>query len=155
MSTLTEVKNELTKRLEHTSVPKPVYAVAGAGELAYEKLRDVEKRVRELHLERRVNVRGLPASVVDAAIGASGRAGEVYEELSTRGKKLVDGFGSQRAVSITDAAPAKSESQQNGTKATTATAGTTKSSSTKTGSTKAKSGAAKKTAAKKSAAKKS
>lgn len=165
MSPLTDVRSEITKAFESGDVPKPLYAVAGVGGLAVEKLRDAEQRVRALQIEQRIaglgdgaralpgrvqtvpdRVRELPATVVNAALSAGDRAGSVYDDLSERGKKLVDGW---TAVTITDA-PAKKAEQSDGTATKTAakkTAAKTGTAKTGTKSTAAKSTGSKSTKA--------
>lgn len=114
MPTLTEVRNEIGRALESAQVPKPLYAVAGVGDLAIEKLRalrleqrivgltdearSLPGRVVELRGGVRGRVRALPTDVVDAAVTAGDRAGELYDGLTVRGRKLVDRIGSQQAT---------------------------------------------------------
>lgn len=178
MPTLTDVRNEITRALESAQVPKPLYAVAGVGGLAVEKVRDLHLdqriaglgdearalpgKVQHVQADVQVKVRELPTTVVDAALAASGRATGFYDDLSDRGKKLVDGFGSQRAMTVTDA-PANGEVVEataepvTGPAATTWTAATSASAkltSTKpTTSASAKSASAKSTAATSASAK--
>lgn len=114
MPTLTEVRNEIGRALESAQVPKSLYAVAGVGDLAVEKLRalQLERRIAGLtdearHLPERVvdlrgdvqgRVRALPADVIDAAVTAGDRAGELYDGLTVRGRKLIGRIGSQQAT---------------------------------------------------------
>lgn len=114
MPTLTEVRNEIGRALESAQVPKPLYAVAGVGDLAIEKLRALQLerriagltgearslpgRVGELRSDVRGRVRALPTDMVDAAVSAGDRAGEVYDGLTVRGRGLVDRIGSQQAT---------------------------------------------------------
>lgn len=114
MPTITEVRNEIGRALESAEVPKPLYAVAGVGDLAIEKLRalQLERRIAGLTDEARTlpgrvgdlrgdvqgRVRALPTDVVDAAVTAGDRAGELYDGLTVRGRKLVDRIGSQQAT---------------------------------------------------------
>lgn len=162
MPTITDVRHEITKALDNAPVAKPLYAVAGVGDLAVEKLRDVEQRVRALRLERRLaefgdeartlptraqhvrtdvqtRVRELPTTVVDAAITASDRAAEVYDGLSVRGKKIVDAFGGQAAATVTEVKSAATQTAK-------ATGGTD------ADKAKARESGARKTAARKAAA---
>lgn len=143
MSPLTDVRNEITKAIETTEMPKPLYVVAGVGGLAVEKLRDAEKRVRALQIEQRIaglgdgaralpgkvqtvqadvqgRVRELPATVVNAAMSAGDRATTVYDDLSERGKKLVGELTADRAVTITDAPVQKADTAGKGTAKKTA-----------------------------------
>lgn len=175
MPTLTNVRHEINRAVESAQVPKPLYAVAGVGDLAIEKLRSAERRVRELHLEQRIagigdearalpsrvqhvqagvqgRVRELPGSVVDAAITASDRAAEVYDGLSTRGKKLVAGLAAQRAVTVTDAAPANTTSEAD--EAAQPAAGTSEASASKPSGSKAGAKSSAKTSTAKKATKK-
>ncbi|MQA77820.1 MAG: hypothetical protein GEV10_04960 [Streptosporangiales bacterium] len=167
MPTITDVRHEITKALDNAPVSKPLYAVAGVGDLAVEKLRHVEQRFRALGLERRfaefgdearalptkaqhvrtdvqTRVRDLPTTVVDAAITASDRAAEVYDGLSVRGKKLVDAFGGQAAATVTES----------GARKTTAPKAAASRTGTKTSSA-AKNGKATKSTTKKASPKKS
>lgn len=114
MPTLTEVRNEIGRALESAQVPKPLYAVAGVGDLAIEKLRalrleqrivglsdearSLPGRVVELRGDVRGRVRALPTDMVGAAVTAGDRAGEMYDGLTVRGRKLVDRIGSQQAT---------------------------------------------------------
>lgn len=114
MSTLTDVRNEIGRALESAQVPKPFYAVAGVGDLAIEKLRALQLeqritgltdearklpgRVVELRGDVQGRVRALPTDVFGAAVTAGDRAGELYDGLTVRGRKLVDRIGSQQAT---------------------------------------------------------
>lgn len=105
---------ELRKALSDRT---PLYAVAGAGDLAFEKLRTVPDRVAELRarveprtvtddVQARVTAlqreaRDLPARATSAAIDLTARANDAYEDLAERGKRLVDRIGRQRAASET------------------------------------------------------
>lgn len=162
MPTITDVRQEISKALDNAPVAKPLYAVAGVGDLAVEKLRGVEQRVRALRLDRRfaefgdearalpakaqhvrtdvqTRVRDLPTTVVDAAITASDRATEVYDGLSVRGRKLVDAFGGQATATVTEVKSAATQTVQ-------ATGGTD------AAKAKARESGARKTAARKAAA---
>ncbi len=67
MATTADIRKTLTD-------PKPLYAVAGAGDLAVEKLREVPGRVAKLR-------------------------GEVsYEDLATRGKAILERIRTQKAT---------------------------------------------------------
>lgn len=109
---------ELRKALADAT---PLYAVAGAGDLAVEKLRAVPARVVELRerMEARVvadevqgrvqarvaalqqEARDLPARATVAAVDLTARANDAYGELAARGKKLVARIGRQRATQET------------------------------------------------------
>lgn len=109
---------ELRKALADAT---PLYAVAGVGDLAVEKLRAVPARVVELRervearavaddVQARVQARvtalqnearELPARATVAAGDLTARANDAYEELAARGKKLIARIGRQRATEET------------------------------------------------------
>jgi hypothetical protein len=74
---------------------KPLYAAAGAGDLAVARLRHVPARLRdELHPKivqvrvraRRGDVRALPGNTRDLVRGRIDRAAGVYDDLAARGR---------------------------------------------------------------------
>lgn len=106
-----------------TRLPKPLYAVAGAGELAYRRLRTLPERVEALREQLTPRVRTLraqlpsrvealrtevPARVTTLVAGAR----EVYGDLVAHGEKVVDAARTRRADGAAEsaaiaAAPAK------------------------------------------------
>lgn len=102
---------ELRKALADST---PLYAVAGVGDLAAEKLRTVPARVLELRerIEPRAVVDDVQARVVAlrqelpgrasaAATDLTVRANDAYERLAVRGRVLVGRIGRQRATGKT------------------------------------------------------
>jgi hypothetical protein len=105
-----------------TRLPKPLYAVAGAGELAYRRLRTLPERVEALREQVTPRMRTLraelpgrvealrsevPARVTTIVAGAR----EVYGGLVARGEKVVGAARTRRPAASTNgaaiAAPAK------------------------------------------------
>jgi heparin binding hemagglutinin HbhA len=96
-----DIRKTLTDR-------KPLYPVAGAGEFAVEKLREVPARLAALRGELKVGpqavrgrvterighlpgeVRALPGKAQELARGGLGKADEAYDDLADRGKTVVD-----------------------------------------------------------------
>jgi len=82
-------------------IPTPLYAAAGAADLAYQKLRDLQAKVteqgirpagRELDVERLRSVaRRNAAAVVAGAQAAQEKAVALYTDLVARGEKVVKG----------------------------------------------------------------
>jgi len=101
-----------------TKLPAPLYAAAGAGDLAYEQLRKLPGKVAELR-DRAVELRPV---VTDASLRADlaklrkvarrnanalvTGAASVYDDLVARGEKIVRGNlrGTKARVEITPAA---------------------------------------------------
>ena len=130
-----------------TRIPNPIYAAAGAADLAYQKLRDLQAKVaeqrtvsRELDMDRLRGVARRNASVVIStaqqaqervlagAQVAQERAAAIYTDLVARGEKVVRSrarTAQGTAGEIADTAAADSKR----TKRATATAGTSDSAS--------------------------
>jgi hypothetical protein len=113
------IPEELRKALSDGT---PLYAVAGVGDFAVEKLRTVpglvlELRARVPELRARVpeprvvaedvqarvvalqsEARELPARATTVAIDLTAKAGDLYEGFAVRGKQLVDRISRQRAT---------------------------------------------------------
>jgi hypothetical protein len=90
-----------TNQTTRTRIPTPLYAAAGAADLAYRKLRDLQAKVaeqrpltggRELDVERLRGVakRNVKAFVAGAQV-AQEKAAEIYTDLVARGEKVVRG----------------------------------------------------------------
>jgi heparin binding hemagglutinin HbhA len=91
---------------------KPFYAVAGAGDLAVKKLRQVPERISTLKVDRKdienavttiqVETKALPGKAQGAAIvvigEAAGRADAVYGDLVGRGRRLVTRIRRQQST---------------------------------------------------------
>ena len=106
-------------------IPTPLYAAAGAADLAYQKLRDLQAKVteqgirpagRELDVERLRSVaRRNAAAVVAGAQAAQEKAVALYTDLVARGEKVVKGgartaesaAGEIAATAEADAKPVK------------------------------------------------
>jgi hypothetical protein len=88
-----------------TRIPAPLYAAAGAGELAYRQLRRLPARVTELRgrvdtteldVDRlrqvaRRNAEAFVSGAVSGAQAAQERAAAIYTDLVTRGEQVVRG----------------------------------------------------------------
>jgi hypothetical protein len=149
-----------------TRLPKPLYAVAGAGEIAYRRLRTLPERVEALREQLTPRVRTLreqlpgrvealraevPAKVTTLGAGAR----EVYGDLVARGEKVVDAARARRTDGPAGTLAAADEATATDTVATTdatlttdATATTDTAAATKAVATKAVRKAVKKTAPK-------
>jgi hypothetical protein len=110
-------------KTEPRKIPNPLYAAAGAGELAYEQLRRLPERVAELRgrvaelrpvaeaVTERVSERNLRADIdklrdsarrnaqvfVSSAQVAQKQASAVYDELVARGERIVAGARTEQA----------------------------------------------------------
>ncbi|MEU7003520.1 hypothetical protein [Nonomuraea sp. NPDC046570] len=106
MTLATEVK-KLTES-------KPFYAVAGAGDYAVEKLRELPEQLQKLQ-SRRTEIAQDARSYADKAEGIarvfpekareyagqlSHRATEVYEEFASRGRKVVSKVSGEAALEL-------------------------------------------------------
>ncbi|KAB8188764.1 hypothetical protein FH608_042540 [Nonomuraea phyllanthi] len=112
MTLATEVK-KLTES-------KPFYAVAGAGDFAVEKLRELPEQLQRLQSRRTELTKDLPErarAYADRAEGfarefpdkareyagqLSNRATEVYEDFATRGRKIVSRASGNAALELED-----------------------------------------------------
>ncbi|MFA1537667.1 hypothetical protein [Actinomadura monticuli] len=112
---------------------KAVYAVAGAGDFAVEKLREVPGQVDRYReqvrgtvdryrgevsrYQRRVDAKDLPGAAVAYATHFGTRAVELIDELAERGKKVVNREAVQVAeITEADAKPAtRTRTAQRGT----------------------------------------
>ena len=115
----------MTTQTRNRTIPAPFYAAAGAADLAYQKLRDLQAKVadqrginvgRELDIERLRNVaRRNAAAFVAGAQAAQDKAVALYTDLVARGEKVVKGgaratesaAGEIAATAEADAKPAK------------------------------------------------
>jgi heparin binding hemagglutinin HbhA len=115
----------VTTNQTKTRIPAPLYAAAGAADLAYRKLRDLQARVaeqrsfptaRELDVEklRGVAKRNVKAFVVSAQAAqekviagaqvAQEKAVEIYTDLVARGEKVVRGNARETAATVSEIA---------------------------------------------------
>ena len=110
MTLATEVK-KLTES-------KPFYAVAGAGDYAVEKLRELPEQLLKLQSRRTELAKDLPAKAREYADKAEGiarefpekareyadqlshKATEVYEDFATRGRKVVSKTTGEAALEL-------------------------------------------------------
>ncbi|GAA0947406.1 hypothetical protein [Nonomuraea longicatena] len=117
MTLATEVK-KLTES-------KPFYAVAGAGDYAVEKLRELPEQLHKLQARRQELTKDLPEKARTLTGKAEGfakdfpgkarayadeighKATEVYEEFASRGRKVVTKGDHQAAPELEESAPAK------------------------------------------------
>ena len=111
----------MTTNQTKTRIPAPLYAAAGAADLAYRKLRDLQARVaeqrsfptaRELDVDklRGVAKRNVKAFVVSAQAAqekviagaqvAQDKAVEIYTDLVARGEKVVRGNARETAATV-------------------------------------------------------
>jgi hypothetical protein len=94
--------------------PAPIYAAAGAGDLAYQALRTIPARVAELRgktavpeidVERlRVVARRNAAAFRAGAQAAQEKAVEIYTDLVARGEQVVSGGAKTAQTAITEVA---------------------------------------------------
>jgi hypothetical protein len=91
---------------------KPLYALAGAGDLVVERLRALPTRVATLRSEVMIDrqelqakVTQVPARVVELPVAAQSKAvelgaaaGEAYDQLVVRGRKVVRAVSRQKAT---------------------------------------------------------
>jgi heparin binding hemagglutinin HbhA len=115
----------VTTNQTKTRIPAPLYAAAGAADLAYRKLRDLQARVaeqrnfptaRELDVDklRGVAKRNVKAFVVSAQAAqekviagaqvAQEKAVEIYTDLVARGEKVVRGNARDTAATVSEIA---------------------------------------------------
>jgi heparin binding hemagglutinin HbhA len=90
-----------TTQTKTRTIPAPFYAAAGAADLAYQKLRDLQAKVneqrvgtsaRELDIEKlREMARRNAAAFVAGAQAVQEKAVALYTDLVTRGEKVVKG----------------------------------------------------------------
>ncbi|MET9341549.1 MULTISPECIES: hypothetical protein [unclassified Nonomuraea] len=103
---------------------KPFYAVAGAGDYAVEKLRELPERLQKLESRRSDFTKDLPERAREARLKAedfarefpekardyadqlSARATEVYEEFATRGRKVVSKVSGEAALELEEVSEA-------------------------------------------------
>jgi heparin binding hemagglutinin HbhA len=124
----------MNAKTEPRRIPNPLYAAAGAGELAYEQLRRLPERVSELRgrvaelrpvvaeaVTERVSERGLRADLdklrdgalrnaqafVSGAQVAQRQAAAVYDELVARGERVVASARTEQAKGQLAAAKAE------------------------------------------------
>ncbi|NRQ33176.1 hypothetical protein HII36_15180 [Nonomuraea sp. NN258] len=116
MTLATEVK-KLTES-------KPFYAVAGVGDFAVEKLRELPEQLQKLQSRRAEIAKDLPAKAREYADKAEGfarefpdkarvyadqlghRATEVYEDFATRGRKVVSKASGEAALELEEVSEA-------------------------------------------------
>ncbi|WP_283138772.1 hypothetical protein [Rhizohabitans arisaemae] len=75
---------------------KAFHAVAGAGDLAYEKIREIPGHLHRLQSRR--GTKELPGMARDYAHTIGEKATKLYDELAHRGKKVVDRMGEHPTV---------------------------------------------------------
>src|SRR5439155_20400539 len=90
-----------TTQTKTRTIPAPFYAAAGAADLAYQKLRDLQAKVneqrvrtgaRDLDIDKlREAARRNAAAVVAGAQAAQEKAVALYTDLVARGEKVVKG----------------------------------------------------------------
>ena len=111
-------------------IPNPIYAAAGAGDLAYQKLRQIPAKVAELRgrtsgteleIERLRSVaRRNAAAFVAGAQAAQEKAAALYTDLVARGEQVVRGGAKAAQATATEIA-ADAEADTKPVKATKTT----------------------------------
>jgi hypothetical protein len=100
MSLITDLRKTVT-------TSRPVYAVVGATDLAVGAVRSVQQRAATARVELdlkslpttlQVRAQQAPTAALTKALEAAGRAEETYDDLSARGKKLIDRIAGQAAT---------------------------------------------------------
>ncbi len=140
MSVSTEIKKSVDDTRQAITDAKPLYAVAGIGDLWVARLRETTARLQSARIEpsevqQRVtsSVEGLQAGVLalqhlvsaqvatipDVAVGAATRLAETYDDMAERGAETVGRIRRQRA---TQDLAAQAKSTVSKTKATRTTA---------------------------------
>ena len=115
MSITTEIRRTVDEARDALADPKPLHAVAGAGDLVLERLRTAaiaqQKAIQSVRFEPSAvpalvsstldNVRGavtgFPERAQDAVVGGVVRANHTYDDLAKRGANLVRRITRQRA----------------------------------------------------------
>ncbi|MFE3455225.1 hypothetical protein ACFXJ8_40545 [Nonomuraea sp. NPDC059194] len=103
---------------------KPFYAVAGAGDYAVEKLRELPEQLLKLQSRRSELAKDLPEKAREARSKAEGfarefpekardyadqlgtKATEVYEEFASRGRKVVSKVSGEAALELEEVSEA-------------------------------------------------
>ncbi|MFI6980657.1 hypothetical protein ACIBSV_18975 [Embleya sp. NPDC050154] len=110
------IATELKKTLTDTT---PLYAVAGAGDLVVEKLRELPERFRvEVTTDPKVlreRLQTLPDRTQTFAKSQVDKAKELYEDLAARGEKLVKRVDRQESTKRAKAAVSTTESKAKAT----------------------------------------
>lgn len=114
----TEIRRAVDDARAVLADPKPLHAVAGAGDLVVERVRSAaaaqQKALQAINFEpsavpARVNatvdtvreaIAGLPERAQDAIVGSVVKASIAYEDLAQRGAKLVKRVRGQRASQV-------------------------------------------------------
>lgn len=86
---------------------KAYYAVAGAGDLAREKLREVPGRLRDLQVK--ADPKDFPGVALSYASQASTKATELIDELAERGRTVVGKPETDEHAAEIEATPAEAE----------------------------------------------
>ncbi|MGW0485915.1 hypothetical protein [Nonomuraea sp. NPDC003214] len=123
---------------------KPFYAVAGVGDFAVEKLRELPDQLQKLQARRAELAKDLPGRARDYAGKAEGfakefpekareyadqlshRAVEVYEDFATRGRKVVSRTTGEAALELEEVSEAAEPAVATPVKKTRSTNRTTK-----------------------------
>src|SRR6187401_1278910 len=105
MSRTTEIRRTVDDARSALADPKPLHAMAGAGDLLVERLRLAaiaeRKAFRELLASTADNLRGaivgFPEQAQDAVATGAAKASHTYDDLADRGSELVRRISRQRA----------------------------------------------------------
>jgi hypothetical protein len=115
----------LATEVKKLAESKPFYAVAGAGDYAVEKLRELPEQLHKLQSRRQELTKDLPEKARTLTGKAEGfakdfpgkarayadeighRATEVYEEFASRGRKVVSKGDHKPAPELEESAPVK------------------------------------------------
>jgi hypothetical protein len=114
----------LATEVKKLAESKPFYAVAGAGDYAVEKLRELPEQLQKLQSRRTEIakdlpeksrayadkaedfVRGFPEKAREYADQLTHKATEVYEEFASRGRKVVSQTTGEAALQLEEASEA-------------------------------------------------
>ncbi|SDI51960.1 hypothetical protein [Nonomuraea jiangxiensis] len=114
----------LATEVKKLAESKPFYAVAGMGDFAVEKLRELPERLHKLQTRRSELAKDLPERARAYADKAEGlardfpvkardyadqlthRATEVYEDFATRGRKVVSKASGEAALELEEVSEA-------------------------------------------------
>ncbi len=79
---------------------KPFYVVAGVGDYAVEKLRELPEQLLKLQSRRSELAKDLPVKAREYADVITHRAAEAYEDFASRGRKVVSKTTGEAALEL-------------------------------------------------------
>lgn len=86
----------LATEMKKLKESKAFYAMAGAGDLAVEKLREMPDRLTRL--QRKADPKELPKVARSYANQVSSKAAEIFDDLAARGRNIVGRVNRQQAT---------------------------------------------------------